>query len=514
MTRALWLFANMLLVFVALGAGWFAINAPQIARPVLTPLGNVELTPEAPPAPPGPLLMTTNDVVEVLNKRPLFTRPESPDAPQTPSVLALDGAAVVETTELEATVLVPDGDAALDGAPLRDVRAESPIARTMLDSLPAPLKNAPKIGEERRAPVDNLSAALSTPSPEVKQFFSWRSMNYNARDSDEQPPASVSPGLATPSTVAMAPAAVEAAPSPGSADEPPVEATDAPVEEPAPAIENSEPEGPKLASDAASLPPLDSASTDTDARSSEEVAELAVAEAPDLGSEVREQDVSEQDVSEIAASIETVTTAPVETEAETQEAAAPSDASSGEPEQAETLVDTVGANEAEEAEGPPPPPQAPEISERPTQRSTVPPARRVASTGSSIYSAFDETVSLAGEDEMPVDELGTARGEEVADFGNLSAPRPSARPSAEQIATRRVEMAATTLVDPAAPPEGGMILLGVFNGRGNERALVRTTSGSQRVVVGDEIDGWRVTAITDSAVQLRRSTSVRMLRMP
>ena len=239
--------------------------------------------------------------------------------------------------------------------------------------------------------------------------------------------------------------------------------------------------------------------------------------APDSNTLELSAEVDEQDVSEIAASTETLTTAAIEPRPEpepetTAPAAASEEADASAPEQ--DGVDTIGSNEAEVAEGPPAPAQAPDEAERPRQRSSVPPARRVASSGSSIYSAFDETVSLSGDDTQPVDELGFADGEEVADFDNLSAPRPSLRPSPEEIATRRVEAAATTRVDAAAPPEGGMILLGVFNGRGNERALVRTSSGSQRVVIGDEIDGWRVTAITDSAVQLRRSTNVRMLRMP
>ena len=494
MTRALWLFANMLLVFVALGAGWFAINAPQIARPVLAPLGQVELTPEAPPAPPGPLLMSTTDMVEVLNKRPLFTRPESPDASPPPPVLALEGGAVANASELAPTALAPDGDAALDSAPLRDVRAESPIARTMLDSLPAPLKNAPQIGEERRAPVDGLSAALSTPSPEVKQFFSWRSMNYNARDSDQQPPAAASSGLETQAPATIASGAMEAAPLPDSIDEPPVETAAAPEEQPGEPGGETEPPA-EVASQEAAPSEMAVAVEADQAQGSDSSPEVS-----EQAADVSGQNVGEQDVSEIAASTETLTTAS-EAEASEQEMAVVEDDASGAEDEAE----------AELAVGPP----APASARRPTQRAAAPlPPQRSGAAGSSIYDAFDQTVSLSGDEAASVDELGSAEGEEIADFANLSAPRPSARPSPEDMATRRVEAAATTRIDAAAPPEGGMILLGVFNGRGNERALVRTSSGSQRVVVGDEIDGWRVTAINNSSVQLRRASNVRMLRMP
>ena len=221
MTRALWLFANMLLVVVAIGAGWFAMNAPQVARPILAPLGDVELTLEAPPAPPGPLLVTTNEVIGVLHQRPLFTRPESPDAAPPPPELTLVNAAVADTESPELDALAQDGGA----APFRDVREESPIARTMLDSLPAPLSNAPQIAEERRAPLDDLAASISTPeAPEVTQFFAWRSMNYAARDSDEAPPASAAPAPSASAPAALEASALETPPQPDAADEAPLEA--------------------------------------------------------------------------------------------------------------------------------------------------------------------------------------------------------------------------------------------------------------------------------------------------
>lgn len=71
----------------------------------------------------------------------------------------------------------------------------------------------------------------------------------------------------------------------------------------------------------------------------------------------------------------------------------------------------------------------------------------------------------------------------------------------------------------AAAAVGGepedMILLGVFQSRGAERALVRTaTGGNVRVRPGDEIEGWRVSAIGEDNILLRRASKIRVLRLP
>ena len=88
-------------------------------------------------------------------------------------------------------------------------------------------------------------------------------------------------------------------------------------------------------------------------------------------------------------------------------------------------------------------------------------------------------------------------------------PKPS-RPTAETVAD-----AATSKAAPGASEVEGMILLGVFRSRGADRALVRKPNGSSvRVEQGDEIEGWRVYAIGDAFVELRRSSQSRMLRMP
>ena len=94
---------------------------------------------------------------------------------------------------------------------------------------------------------------------------------------------------------------------------------------------------------------------------------------------------------------------------------------------------------------------------------------------------------------------------------------------------RRPESFDTAASASASPPAGaprrdlseitgsvdGLILLGVFRSRGADRALVRTPDGGNvRIEKGDEIVGWRVAAIGDAFVELRRSSQTRMLRMP
>ena len=186
-------------------------------------------------------------------------------------------------------------------------------------------------------------------------------------------------------------------------------------------------------------------------------------------------------------------------DAETTEAADAADSSDDDAINAETQVagEALGPNE-----------NAPEAAMRPNLR-----AAAAVNVAAASRTALDELAKL--DVEIGVDRLGPGEGDDKAGARDEeAAPKPTRRPSLEDVATRRVMAAATTRVEAAAPPAGGMILLGVFKGRSSERALVRTTKGSQRVEIGDEIDGWRVTAITHSSVQLRRASNVRMLRMP
>lgn len=85
------------------------------------------------------------------------------------------------------------------------------------------------------------------------------------------------------------------------------------------------------------------------------------------------------------------------------------------------------------------------------------------------------------------------------------------------------EEAEVAAADPAAaigdapPIEGleGVVLLGVFQSRGAERALVRTATGENvRVRPGDDINGWSVAAIGEDFIRVRRASQTRLLRMP
>jgi hypothetical protein len=60
-----------------------------------------------------------------------------------------------------------------------------------------------------------------------------------------------------------------------------------------------------------------------------------------------------------------------------------------------------------------------------------------------------------------------------------------------------------------------MILLGVFQSRTGDRALIRTASrGVVTVTPGDDIEGWRVAAINNTSLQLRRASQTRLLELP
>lgn len=68
---------------------------------------------------------------------------------------------------------------------------------------------------------------------------------------------------------------------------------------------------------------------------------------------------------------------------------------------------------------------------------------------------------------------------------------------------------------PDAGQDVDIIVLGVLIGPGAERALVRTPNGeNRRVSRGDEIAGWRVSAISEDFIRLRRASQTRELRVP
>ena len=60
-----------------------------------------------------------------------------------------------------------------------------------------------------------------------------------------------------------------------------------------------------------------------------------------------------------------------------------------------------------------------------------------------------------------------------------------------------------------------MALLGVISGPDGRRALLRLPSGAvRRVSEGQEVDGWRVSAIDDVSVRIVDAGRVRTLTMP
>ena len=97
-------------------------------------------------------------------------------------------------------------------------------------------------------------------------------------------------------------------------------------------------------------------------------------------------------------------------------------------------------------------------------------------------------------------------------------PRPRQRPQAAVGAAAAAPPPATPpnrfLEDPTLMTEEGLILIGVFQSRNAERAIIKKPSGeSVRVTTGDEIEGWRVSGISADHIILRRASQTRMLKL-
>lgn len=96
------------------------------------------------------------------------------------------------------------------------------------------------------------------------------------------------------------------------------------------------------------------------------------------------------------------------------------------------------------------------------------------------------------------------------------APQRSKPPRPSPLRSQRSSQpsAAATTAD-SSGSVGDIILLGVFRSSGADRALVRLPSGSsRRLEKGDEVQGWRVSSIGDSFIELRRASQTRLLRLP
>lgn len=124
--------------------------------------------------------------------------------------------------------------------------------------------------------------------------------------------------------------------------------------------------------------------------------------------------------------------------------------------------------------------------------------------------------ALAPAPATPLDLSGSSGG------APLPRPRPGSTtietPVREEVAAQEPSAIAAPTLESEAAAGGGevdIIVLGVLLGRGQDRALVRTPDGeNRRVSLGDLIAGWRVAAIGEDFVRLRRASQTRELKVP
>lgn len=168
MTRSGWMSLIAAAATAALAAGWFAVNAPEIARPTFADLGPVALPEETPPLPPAPFSRGVGQGGERLARRPLFTPPEG-GAPGPREIVRL----------------LP----AEDGAPA--FRGLTPPLAA------APTSDIVETGTDRQ-PADGFQAAFGLQKPRHRQYFGGHLLSGSAVKSDPNapPPEGLSGGAA------------------------------------------------------------------------------------------------------------------------------------------------------------------------------------------------------------------------------------------------------------------------------------------------------------------------------
>ncbi|MEM9048543.1 MAG: type IV pilus biogenesis protein PilP [Pseudomonadota bacterium] len=97
----------------------------------------------------------------------------------------------------------------------------------------------------------------------------------------------------------------------------------------------------------------------------------------------------------------------------------------------------------------------------------------------------------------------------------VAASQPAPSPAASPATVKTVRVPTSASVQRAATQTAALELntlrvIGIFGSQSSRRALLRKADGNfQRVSVGDTVDGWRVTAISDASVRLARGSDVR-----
>lgn len=156
MSRSLWLAVNVALIVAAISAGWFAVNASQVARPMLAALGPVDLPPENPPLPPAPFARSIGEDAGLLSARDLFS----------------------------------DAAMARFAASTRDGRARPaakkalPAARVLASPPTTPSIRPPRVTNDAREPNDKVRMRLTGVQPEVLQYFGSHLIPRSNRESD------------------------------------------------------------------------------------------------------------------------------------------------------------------------------------------------------------------------------------------------------------------------------------------------------------------------------------------
>lgn len=158
MNRSFWLILLLFFSATAVGAGWFAVNAPEASRPSFANLGAVRLAKENPPLPPAPLSRPRGKGYETVLRRPLFQSPGLAGSRQAVGASVALGQKAVGYREVL-----------------------SPVA-------PSPALDFAEVVTPR-LPRDDFQAAFGLKEPSHKQFFGGHLIDGASSATDGAPPA-------------------------------------------------------------------------------------------------------------------------------------------------------------------------------------------------------------------------------------------------------------------------------------------------------------------------------------